>query len=75
MSQFNDHRAGHEVFVFPTGTCVKFQHKGFEISLAADGRETFVWGDGSVPMYRAEGTSAKAVHDCVSWIDNMDEVK
>ena len=65
----NDPRAAHKVYVLPTGTNVKFFHKGYEISLAADGQETMVFDAKGVQLFQVEGTSAKSVCACVDWID------
>ena len=66
----NDCRAGHTVNVFEYGTNVKFQHKGFEVSLASDGQETIVFDHGD-SVFEVSGTNAEQVAKCVSVIDAM----
>lgn len=68
----NDIRADHEVTVFPYATNVKFFHNGYEISLAGDGQETFVFnGDGQV-VFEYPGTGADAVSAAYQWIISQD---
>lgn len=70
MDKHNDHRAAHQVYVFPTATNVKFMHMGYEISLAADGQETMVFDANDKHVFQVEGTSAKSVWQCVNWIES-----
>jgi len=64
----NDPRAAHAVYVFPYATNVKFTHRGYTISLAADGQETIVF-DGDKNIAEFSGTSALAVYEAVNWIN------
>lgn len=69
MDKHNDIRAAHRVYVFPTATNVKFMHNGYQISLAADGQDTMVFDAKDKHVFQVAGTSAKAVWECVNWID------
>ena len=69
----NDPRAGHIVHVFETATNVKFHHRGYVISLSADGQETIVFDRGGNPVAEFPYTTALAVCDARIWIDEAVE--
>ena len=69
-TQHNDPRAAHVVHVFDKATNVQFKHGGYTISLAADGQETIVFDSNGCSVFEVLGTSARAIADCVAWIDN-----
>jgi hypothetical protein len=72
-TKHNDPRAGHIVHVFEGATNVKFPHRGYIISLAADGQETFVFDSRGEQVKEFPSTTALAVRDAVVWIDWIDE--
>jgi hypothetical protein len=63
----NDPRAGHEVFVYPTATNVKFRLFDYVISLASDGQETFVYRNEEI-VHEVPGTHALSVHAAIQWV-------
>lgn len=65
----NDPRAGFKVHVFETATNVKFDYKGYVISLAADGQETFVFSEDGHTVLELDGTGAHQVHEAVEWVN------
>lgn len=67
----NDPRADHKVHVYPHATNVKLYHRGYEISLAADGQETIIFDSEDNEVWRTTGTSALAVFHCVQFIDSL----
>ncbi len=70
----NHHLADHTVHDCTFGTCVKFKHKGYEISLAADGENTLVYSKENNNDIVAQffSTDAQAVFNAVAWIDDQE---
>lgn len=66
----NDIRANHQVHVFLSATNVKFKYLGYEISLAADGKETIVFSEEGVALVEFIDTGARQVADAVAWIED-----
>lgn len=72
-TDLNNHRlADHKCYDCNFGVCVKFNYKGYEISLAADGQDTAIYSDSGMGAQVAQipSTNAESVVAAVLWIDD-----
>ena len=75
--EYKDSRAQHAVYVIESqpsfGACVKFQYKGYEISLAMDGSNTCVFEDATsnTTLFEAYGTGVESIMEAKDFVDSL----
>jgi len=75
---FKSARAGHTVFAYDygnnvKGACVKFEYRGYEVSLAADGGDTRVFRGLEEEVFIIDGTTGTSVKKAFAIIDILTE--
>jgi len=75
---FKSARAGHTVFAYDyggsvKGACVKFEYRGYEVSLASDGEDTRVFRDLTEEVFTIDGTTGASVKKAFAIIDILTE--
>ena len=69
LTELNDPRADHKCHSRGHGTCIKWEYKGYEISLAVDGHDTRVFDGDDYCTFVTLGTSIDSIMRAKDTID------
>ena len=69
LTGLNEPRADHRCYSRGFGTCVKWQYKGYELSLAMDGQDTRVFDANDNIVFITSGTHIESIMRAKDTID------